>query len=60
MREEYYEYIKEHPEELVNVVAVIQRSKEIQRERDERAKRKVALIQKCREELANETRNKRS
>lgn len=60
MREAYKEYIKEHPEELRAVIAVLERSKAIQKERDERARRKVALIQKCREELANETRNKRS
>lgn len=60
MREEYYIYIKEHPEELSNVVALIQRSKEIQAERDTRAKQRVALIQKCREDLANEARNKRN
>lgn len=60
MREEYYIYIKEHPEELANVVALIQRSKEIQAERDTRAKHRVALIQKCREDLANEARNKRN
>ena len=60
MREEYYEYMKEHPEELENVVAVIERSKAIQEDRENRIKEKLALIQKCREELANEARNKRS
>lgn len=59
MREEYFEYIKEHPEELASVVALIKRSKEIQADRDERAKARVALIQKSREELY-ETRNRRN
>ncbi len=60
MREAYKEYIKEHPEELEGVVKLIRRSRAIQAERDEVARQRVALIQKCREELENEARNKRS
>lgn len=60
MREAYKEYIKEHPEELRAVAEAIRHSKEIQTDRDERKREKLALIQKCREELKNEARNKRS
>ena len=60
MREAYKEYVKEHPEELRGVVSLIRRSKDIQSQIDERKKKKLALIQKCREELEYEARNKRS
>lgn len=60
MREAYTEYIKEHPEELEGVMSMIKRSKSIQEERDARLKERLALIQKCREELENEACNKRS
>ena len=60
MKRIYTEYIEEFPEELANVRAVIRRSVEIEKARGERVKAKLALIQKCREELENEARYKRS
>lgn len=60
MREAYREYIKEYPEELKHVSVVLRRSKEIQKARQERINEKLALIQKCREELEDEACNKRS
>ena len=60
MREPYRQYIKEHPEELRAVGELIRHSKEYEKARQERIAKKLALIQKCREELANEARNKRS
>lgn len=60
MREAYKEYIIEHPEEIKEVVALIKRSKDIEKARQERIKKKLALIQQCREELEHETCDKRS
>lgn len=60
MREAYYEYTLEHPEEMVAVVSLIQTSDAIEIARQKRVEEKLALIQKSREELENETRNKRS
>ena len=61
MREAYHEYINEHPEELESVERLIRRSDNIEMERQERIDRKLALIQKCREEIENaKTSNKRS
>ena len=61
MREAYHEYINEHPEELEAVLTLIQRSDAIEMERQERVKRKLALIQLCREEIERyEAHNKRS
>ncbi len=60
MREAYTVYIKEHPEELKEVVGAIQRSRAIQREIDQKITDRLALIQRCREELEDEARNKRS
>ena len=60
MREAYHEYIKEHPEELTALLRLIRRSDEIEMERQERIDRKLALIEKCREEIENaKTPNKR-
>lgn len=60
MKEVYRQYTEEFPEELERLRAVIRRSESIEQARQERIKKKLALIQKCREEIANETRNKRS
>ena len=60
MREAYKEYVKEHPEELRAVMAVIRRSDAFEIARQRRIEEKLALIQRCREVLENETRNKRS
>lgn len=61
MRKEYLEYTLEHPEELEAVQTLLQRSDRIAMERRERAERKLALIQLCREEIErNEAHNKRS
>ena len=60
MREAYYEYTLEHPEEMVAVVSLIQMSGAIEIARQKRIEKKLALIQRCREELDNETHNKRS
>ena len=60
MKEVYRQYTEEFPEELERLRAVMRRSESIEQARQERIKKKLALIQKCREEIANETRNKRS
>ena len=60
MKDIYMEYMREFPEELERVMAVIKRSHDIEEERQERVKAKLALIQKCREEIENEARNERS
>lgn len=60
MREAYYEYALEHPEEMVAVVSLIQTSDAIEIARQKRVEEKLALIQRSREELENETCNKRS
>ncbi len=61
MREAYHEYIKEHPEELTEVLRLIRHSKAIEMDRQERIDRKLALIEQCREELNNaKASNKRS
>lgn len=60
MRDIYYEYALEHPEEMRAVVRLIQHSEAYEIARQKRIERKLALIQQCREELENETRNKRS
>lgn len=58
MREAYHEYAEEHPEELREVMRLIQRSDAIEIARQKRIEEKLALIQRCREEIENETRNK--
>lgn len=60
MKRVYEEYIEEFPEELEHLRAVIERSNEIEEARQKRIEEKLALIQRCREELANEARYKRS
>lgn len=60
MKEVYLQYIREFPEELANVRAIIERSVAIEKARQERIKKKLALIEQCREELENEARYKRS
>lgn len=60
MRDIYFEYAEEHPEEMKSVLTLIQRSEAIEIARQKRVKEKLALIQKCREELKNEAYNKRS
>lgn len=60
MKDIYLEYMREFPEELEHVMSVIQRSHDIEKARQERVRKKLALIQKCREEIENETRNQRS
>lgn len=51
MIEVYREYIKEFPDELERVRAVLIRSKEIEKARREKMKAKLELIQRCREEI---------
>ncbi len=51
MRDIYYEYAEEHPEELRNVMALMQESDAIEMARKRRVEEKLALIQRCREEL---------
>ncbi len=60
MRDIYYEYALEHPEEMVNVTALLQKSSAFEIARQKRINAKLALIQQCREVLKNETHNKRS
>ena len=60
MKRVYEEYIEEFPEELEHLRAVIERSNAIEAARQEKIKEKLALIQRCREELEYETRHKRS
>ena len=60
MRDIYYEYALEHPEEMEAVVSLIQMSDAIEIARQKRIEEKLALIQKCREEIEHETRYKRS
>lgn len=60
MRQAYYEYAEEHPEEMEEVMRLIRRSEAFEIARQKRIEAKLALIQQCREELANETCNKRS
>ena len=60
MRDFYYDYALEHPEEMVAVVSLIQQSDAIEIARQKRIEKKLALIQKCREEIENEACDKRS
>lgn len=60
MRDAYYEYAEEHPEEMLTVIKLIQRSNAIEIARQKRIEHKLAIIQQCREELENETHHKRS
>lgn len=60
MRDIYYEYAEEHPEEMESVLTLIQRSDAFEIARQKRIEEKLALLQRCREEIENETYNKRS
>lgn len=60
MRDAYYEYAEEHPEEMRAVISLIRRSEAIEISRKKRIREKLELIQRCREELEHETCNKRS
>lgn len=51
MRDAFYEYELEHPEELQDMYAVLQRSEEIELIRQKKIEQRLALLQKCREEL---------
>ena len=51
MREEFYQYELEHPEELAGMYEVLQKSEEIEIVRQKKVDEKLALIQMCREEL---------
>ena len=60
MRQAYYEYAEEHPEEMKEVLSLIRSSEAIEIARQNRIDEKLALIQRCREELSDETRYERS
>lgn len=51
MRDAFYEYELEHPEELHDMYELLQRSEEIELIRQKKIEERLALLKKCREEL---------
>lgn len=51
MRDAFYEYELEHPEELQDMYELLQRSEEIELIRQKKIEERLALLKKCREEL---------
>ncbi len=51
MRDAFYEYEQEHPEELNDMYSLLQASEEIEIVRQKKIAEKLKLIQQCREEI---------